>query len=655
MKKVLLPVLILSTVAISAQSGIYVASGGNVHVQPQTLVYSKGGLNVGVADGKVVSDGHIKLDGEFKNAGDGTNVTFVYTDANKNIAYGQLQIAEGVTSTGKATFMTHALASQKDLIMPGIAFPFVDTDLVEALKNSSFGTKASGIGTTSRYTNYAWWFNNDDYNVEAPAAKPSGLQAKAFSLNLQYGGFSPKVTNDNLERFKIAGVPFSGTISETIKPSLTQYTDLDESWETSKYGELYKDLVSDFASNLTDADWGHNIYAFGNPYTENIDIYTLLNQSSITPSLVKAFAVPVGTSGSAANSGIVNMNVIGKYIKFTCANTTDPFSSSTCTGNQFNVIRPFYMFNLKLNSFTGEKTLKFDDRIKTFSYTNLIVPESYTGTDGTQNTSRMAPKSASYSKSSSVNYVSSSQQAIEELKLTLTANGSKKGEVFLAANPWATEEADTDVDIVSWLETATSLVDKMYLVEENADASVNLSGKRLDINGFNKTSYVGKPLPVVVFTTTGNQYSIKGNVRIADDNNLNNSNYYLEDKRTKKIVRVGSDFDYGFTASSDDTGRFIVYYGKAPVDVDNEVVEEITNRVIDVAKDASGESYVVFKGMTGKAKIIVYNVLGQLVYTDNNVSTNTNYSLHKLPNNSGVYIVKVIDEKGNTTSKKIIK
>ena len=76
---------------------------------------------------------------------------------------------------------------------------------------------------------------------------------------------------------------------------------------------------------------------------------------------------------------------------------------------------------------------------------------------------------------------------------------------------------------------------------------------------------------------------------------------------------------------------------------------------MDVAKDASGTDFVVFKGLTGKAKVYVYNVLGQLVYSDENVSIDQNYSLAKLPSTAGVYVVKVITDAGKTVTKKIVK
>ncbi|MFV0238334.1 MAG: T9SS sorting signal type C domain-containing protein [Flavobacteriales bacterium] len=671
MKKNLLFASVFGALMVNAQSGINVATNGSVHVQPGTLVYSKGGLDV-ASEGKVISDGHIELEGAYNNSkADGTNVQLLYTDAGagKETAYGQLIIKDGQSTTGKLYMQTPIIQNQLG-DWGEMAFPFASGGSILDVINSAakptgetLSLYGNNVATSTNYYRnpvyYSGMLSRDIIPTTGNLMNPTTM----YSLYLKtVSGYSLAFINEtasSTESFAFAGVPYTGSLdvaqpaqvvakvitgnnSFTANVAFESLNDMRNYYYRNNFDQAYYTYMEDFAVNLNDPTWGHNIYGYGNPYTSNISLTQLFTDSSITTSDVRVVAI-IGSEQTQSSQ------TEAKYYVQTCADNGGAINSSNCTGDLAAgtdiLIRPFGTFWTKyrqrpqadVDSKTPLKTLKFSDNIKTFDYAGLFVPGS--NLVGNASSSRVASKKVS-ARSASAN----TSNALEVLNLAIANNSENIDNVFIAANPWALSEMDEQLD-------AVKSENAMLRVVNEDVTSVN---KNLHINGISMAEYVGKPINLATSTVAGQPYSFKGSVRIASENNLNNGNFFFEDKKAKKIVRIGSDFEYAYTASDNDNNRFAVYYKEAPIDINQEVSEK-TESSMNVAKDASGEAYVVFKGMTGKANVMVYNVLGQLIYADPDVSTNVNYSLNKLPENSGVYIVKVIDNEGNVISKKIVK
>ncbi len=684
MKKFLLSASVLGVALVNAQSGMHVASGGKVHVQPNTLVYSKGGLNVAAQDGTVVSDGHIQLDGSFTNSGDGTNVQFLYTDAGAGeaTAYGQLILKNDAVSTGKIFMETPVIKNQSGAGVE-IAFPFVAGESILEVINSASSVaydETTGVTTltplgndikvvTNYYRSPVYYQKNVTHEVEPEGATLRSPET-LYSLYMTQAGYAtaftaitaPNATSEDKINVAFRGIPYTenfpvpqtkqvlGIDGETTFESVKDFATNRERRNSRRHH--YYTYLEDFIDANTQETWGHNIYGYGNPYTSNISLTQLFADSSITADDIEGIAILAAETDNDFSIGAGTTS--GKFFRATCTGT-GTVDSNNCTGDLVEatdfVLRPFGTFWVKFvsNPIEGNevKTLQFSDAIKTFGYEGLIVPGGTKyGFSSDKNTSARSSRVANGSVKASTKVASeSNSNSLEVLRLAIGQEDKQIDNVFIAANPWSEEEFDSKLD--AYKESTASLV----VLNEDVTAS----NKTLHINGINMNDYVGKPINLAVNTKAGNQYSFKADVRIGGATNLDNTNFFLEDKQAKRIVRVGSDFNYSYLASDNDDNRFTVYYKETPVDVDEEVISKITRGEMDVAKDASGETYVVFRGMTGKAKVMVYNILGQLVYVDDDVSTNANYSLNKLPNNSGVYIVKVMDDKGNVISKKIVK
>ncbi|APD07399.1 hypothetical protein UJ101_01892 [Flavobacteriaceae bacterium UJ101] len=687
MKKILLSVSVLGAVVASAQSGISVAAGGSVHVQPNTLVYSQGGLDVATT-GTVVSDGHVQLETKYTNAkADGSNVQFMYTDttsgnaAGENTAYGQLIIKDNASSVTGKVFMETPIIKKQSGVGVEISFPFKAggslLDVVNSASSASYNastgvTTLTSLGNSiadagSYNTRPIYYQKNNTHEVEPEGATLRSPET-LYSIFMTQAGYSTAFTNistsgnasDQID-VVFSGIPYTGAfdvsqVAQVLGSDGTTTFESVSDLATSKArknsrGHYYYTYLEDFVDAATASTWGHNIYGYGNPYTSNISLTQLFADSNIDAADIAGLAIHGSEADDDFEGGAGSTS--GKFYRATCSGSDgDAVDSNKCAGDLVRgtnfILRPFGSVWVKYRTGKSVHTLKFSDNIKTFGYTGLILSQgTLVGNASGDNTSaRVANSESSSARRASARTASASNvNSLEVLRLGINQNDKQLDNVFIAANPWAEKELDDKLDAHKEATEMLTVVNEDLTSED----------KNLHINGISMDEYVGKPINLAVNTNAGSQYSFKGDVRIASTTNLDNTNFFFEDKQAKKIVRVGSDFDYSYIASNNDDNRFTVYYKETPVDVDEEVVDEVTGGEMNVAKDASGETYVVFKGMTGKAKVMVYNVLGQLVYADEDVSTNANYSLSKLPENSGVYIVKVIDDKGKVISKKIVK
>ncbi len=692
MKKILLSVSVLGAALANAQTGITVAAGGSVHVQPRTMLYSEGTLSVS-EDGNVVSDGHVHLIEGFTNdKEDGSNVRFLYTDGNAgpDSAYGQLIIDKNATIDGKISMETAVLKQQKGAGVE-IAFPFASSgesiiDVINSATKSDgtgFGNNIQDIGDYQHRAVYYQKNKTHEVEIQDEVLKsPETLYSLFMDGSVGYGADFVVVSDGSGGDSR--DVVFSGTPNVAdinVQATDQQRLGMDESlildnyeglaWDKhlrNSHNHYYFTYLEDFVDNLSDGSWGHNIYGYGNPYTSNMDVTQLLDQSGIDVSDVRGIAIHGEESTDNTNN---HASSSGKFYVSTCnESAVGLVDINNCAGDLIDttvtndlghyVLRPFGTFWIKFKDGKSAHTMNYTQDVQTFGYGGLMQPKGDpfgSISDGNNSNPCLEDDSCDetvLSRSSKINKTKSDTNALEVLRLGVFEGDEKLDHVFIAANPIANNEFDEALDA-----TKQSTAILSVLNEDLEDVN-----KHLHINGFNKTSYIGKPIKLSLNTKeSGKEYTIKGAVRIGGDFNLDNQNFLLEDKRSKKIVRIGSDFEYKYKSGDNDSDRFIVYYKEVPVDIDEVIDEVIIDDVIvdgrkssiEVASDTSGEYNIVFNQVMGKAKLYVYNVLGQLVYTDENVDTNHNYTLNKLPKNSGVYIVKIIDENGNVTSRKIVK
>lgn len=661
MKKILLPVFALGAI-LTVKAQLYVGDGGLVHVEPKTNLYSKGGLEAeaATATSTVVqfeNEGWVTLEGPVKNnVTSGVNMKFQYQDNslgatpatntvfsnNVDVNYGQLKIISSASPSDGVITMSSPVFLRQDaaIEVPEISLPFKAGESVQTALEAlgiEFETWSGASNAyqsgTYRYKRYGWTYNNTKHQFDN---SPSTIEPfKAYSINFYAGGFSPfKLSTQPKASKDFVGKPNSASATVMLQAEERDLRKTATSQIVNDYREQLNTYLPDLSAGVTDLNWGHNIFQLPNPYTANLSVAKLLNKAGITPADVDFIAVPYKNNDTGNEVNNTNEWVTVGYSYYIATVSGTSFASTTtysASGSPENlIVRPFGVFWVKLKDGSANKTITFDDTSVVFD-TNPGLPS-------------LKDNSAYSRVGSTTSYVVNNNTQVEDLRFALKQNDKILDNVFIGANPYATSEYDTKLDAVG---SGTGKV--VVLSEDPADAN-----RALKLNGFNMKTYVKRPINVKVSTTPGQTYSIGADVRIGADVNVDNTKFYIEDKVTKQIMKVGSDFNYNFKASDNDTSRFVVYYGGVPVTT-SEVVATATQNIMDVAKNELGTNFVVFKGLTGKAKVYVYNVLGQLVYSDENVSMDQNYPLSKLPSVAGVYVVKVVTDAGKTVTKKIVK
>jgi hypothetical protein len=129
---------------------------------------------------------------------------------------------------------------------------------------------------------------------------------------------------------------------------------------------------------------------------------------------------------------------------------------------------------------------------------------------------------------------------------------------------------------------------------------------------------------------------------------LEGQKVYLEDKLLKTMNDI-TDAPYQFTANKGTTNnRFVLRYTNKTA---NNADLNLTENVITVF--ASNHEIKINSSLESIKNYTIYNVLGQILITKNNVNTNQSVVNSIIENNQAL-IVKIVLENGQTETKKII-
>ncbi|WP_299056712.1 T9SS type A sorting domain-containing protein [uncultured Polaribacter sp.] len=172
------------------------------------------------------------------------------------------------------------------------------------------------------------------------------------------------------------------------------------------------------------------------------------------------------------------------------------------------------------------------------------------------------------------------------------------------------------------------------------------TGKKIGIQSLPKNELESLNIPIGIKAFANKEISIS-----ASSINLpENVDVFLEDKTTNTITNL-NETDYTVTVNNDidGSGRFFI---RTTTSQALSVANETLSSINIYKKD---KQTLVISGLLeeGQIKVSIYNLLGKQVLK---TSTINNYSSEiKLPNlTSGVYIVKVVSEKGNVQKKIIL-
>ncbi|MXV37570.1 T9SS type A sorting domain-containing protein [Flavobacteriaceae bacterium Ap0902] len=599
--------------------------GGTVKVQPNTLKYVGGdhsvkGTSTMSNEGYVDVRGNLAVENDAKFINEFTSPT----------EYGQLIINDQSTATGKV-IGEYKTPGVTNFAFAKIAMPYIGVTAAEIADFAQITSlewqnhPGNGQFNRNRWKNPVFAHINEEYSADDLAADDA-IAATGRYTPFTYYTLNNLTGNLTFRETNYAGTPANmphtlplGSF-EAGDASATNYT-------RNIYGEQLGTYLKDTYVPVDYAQWstageiakpagfGDNYFLFGNPYTSNVDLMSVIP----TDGSVKAVFQTEGSSfDSNPNDGNSNLNISKQPVKST-------YTNGGFTGDaEAFLLRPYHTFGLKTDGSIPSITL--GETQKTFEIDASAPSYSARATNGTD---------------SGFNQVKVQLLDTEENQLARTYIVASPD--YEAAGAQGNEAYDTN---------ASADVNTIYTLQENEDGNVNqeLINSRVYINGINEYKYVGKPIYVVQQVATPGDFAFKFNL---NDKVKNSSDkFFFEDRESGEVVEITDDFIYSFTATETSDDRFAIYWNEnAKLDV-NDVVDVATETI--VYKD-NQEFKIRFAKDWTKADIFVYNILGQLVHTKKGVNTSVDYTIPFNTSLSSAYIVKAVNENGEVITKKIIK
>ncbi|MGQ2141845.1 T9SS type A sorting domain-containing protein [Ornithobacterium rhinotracheale] len=606
----------------------------NVKVSSNTLFYVKGDTKLEAYDSgsssKFANQGNVKIDGNL-NTSDSAGKNFV-NEFPETAKYGQLIIKQDAQSNSgkissefkfKSALAWHPLAlpykgiTAGDVVKQAFGVSSVDGAFVKY--SPGRGGYANGYDE-ERYKNAIFFWNNSEHGFEqleesSPIGAMMGDAARYYAITK----FS-SLHELNNEKRSLSGIP----VNQNFTLTLNSYT-IDGNRKFNKWGEAYGSYIIDFTQAMPQ-DWskynerqvnqefGSNIFYLGNPYTSNIDLKALVEQSGASAKILAMVQFTTQNYNDAVNQGNASNSYGVKMNGYTGQNTGD---------EKFRYVRPLQTFAIKT---TGSVNLNFNDKVKTFKSGDNDSPTP------------------------NVLYLKNNNGGAMFAQVGLDlydANGETGNRTYVVASDVQPKEGADIIELYNIAMTDENT--GIYTLQDNEEVERRGEGK-LYINGVNSETYVGKPVALVMQNGKG-QYRLKA--RLNGDAKASANKFYFEDKNTGKIQEIGENFDYEFTSTGTEKDRFVVYWGQVPkVNDVAETAKKATQSTL-VFKDGNDFKVRFDKGIKN-ADVFVYNISGQLLSVAKNVDATKDYVV-PVQANTTVYVVKVVGDNGSVVTKKIIK
>lgn len=659
MRKKLLTIASLSLFYFTNAQLSYFGDGALVQIQDNALFYVGGGVKLdGTA--KVTNVGDFMVVSSNQNFEVASTADFRLQYANSS-SYGQLYIQDmpQANITGKVNKeyvdIKHGVTGSQQTALPFSSF--APSDLLATLPYINVANSALTVNGRWNSSSAFKWNNTTatfdqlttattpnlgkptDYYI-LPRKSSNGtvvwdptvtLPNENANINSVLHGISGgnSSTTPNTMKKIFQGVPVSDAdLSVTavdLKDSALGISFGINGVGKNKYGEKYSTYIDDpFVTTTWGADYGKNMYQFGNPFLTNIDL-----------SLIKK-----GNSSTDDENAISNLNGLyyytsgvesnGKGTSYTAASmvkvTFD--SNGGLVAGQANdlLIKPMQAFVVKLSDSTPQ-TLKFN---KTRRFAQTARPDTTT-------------YSVTARTLSKTNSVSTKQLGV----VLLDANNQELGRTFYVVN----EDAVTGFAPSTARMQATADNSSIYTNEEqlNGGADTNANYK-LYINEANENDFQGKEIKLVVNNAQASKmkfFLIDNGSVVSDNYNLSNGkSFYFGDNGA--LTRL----DSGTVLPLNNTNyTYSLFYEQPQKTL---ATNELLRGQTLVVKNIS-DYFVRFNKNWKSADIEIYSVSGQLVHSAKKVNTSSDYKLPLQSSVNTVYVVKIMSDNGEVVTKKIIK
>ncbi len=645
---------------IASNSQITTTSGAKFFVSPGTKLFSTGDITIDNSSDVFTNKGDIKIsEGTLKNNALPDKFVLTYTDEKH---YGQLIIASNKSASGKITIQKQLFDDGSGQILFGT--PFVNYTYDQFYQNITNSTSTSGIPELICYRADV---NNNCRNSKNWAKHP------VFKWRDEYFRFDPFQSDENFVpgnyyAFKkakfdkgsnfnnplsftgtpyVAGTkPANGNIASTSDLSLHVSNRVANGRKIgnnreNEYGIYYWTYLSDpFVTdnitfdNKTDDQILDNVYYADrmlhlvNPYTSNINIEELVKSNS-------QYIIGLGSEGPITN--VVNDGVTRYKQKMQLCT----YENGSLVGDSIAIIPPMTNFFLKTNTDDVNINL-YNADIQTFSQSDYKY-------------NRDSIKEYSIKRVNTDKY---------QLNLELFSGKTFYGNTYIAAganfitgntNRWEAKNSDNII-----YET------NIYTIPESPNGG-KLPGHentKLYINVINtdNASRIAVPVGInVLKEDRGKQFTFKSDLRLnmnalkKGQTNFDNPNarFYFHDKDLNVIKEIDSNFSYSVTINESTNDRFEIFW-KEPGTLGNEDINTL-NSLTTIYK--TGNEYKIhFDQNWSKAEVNIFNVLGQLISTEKNITTQNDYLLPIHTTSSSLYVIVVTNSiTGEKITKKIVK
>ncbi|MGV0979430.1 T9SS type A sorting domain-containing protein [Empedobacter falsenii] len=688
MKKNLLALFVLGAIYSASAQDTYIKDAVIVKVNPNTLFYNGGNVNVSTdqitaTTEKIINQGNIQIQGGFTNVNEtGKNFVNKYTSST---SYGQLIIKDASSVTGKVAIERSVPDLTNDEYI--ISLPYKNTlakDVINSMTGGNFfsGNCAINVdcGLNKRYTQSLFVWDVEETEYDAVDNNYTITPERRYLLNLR-NGTNVKSTINSLgavSSLVFAGIPNNNQTNYTLKSGLKGKTSdfANLAWKDWKnrinnYAESYDSYIGNQTGTKYDTDvlFGKNLHRLANPFTSNLDLSNVnTNSSWIT------FATTAGSNQSPANAwGALRFRVFKVANDYIIKWNSD--SGNTSTGNttalsaylskngsnnnyfwigspEALLVKPyesFYVDYYAINSSVNggrivSANVNLKDSNKTFN-SNFI----------TTGASSPVYSRSSQNQTNQDTTLLDNQQLKEnglvtdfdftQLELYLSKDNQLQGNAayLLNANFMATGSSNP-----------AKITNPIFFYEEDKEGNVLLDSQTLT-NQFNNEDYVGKPLRIGFYNLeNGKNYRLNLNLYeysiLNKVQNLSLGKYYLYDNVTKKAIDVSEATELSFVADDKINERFEFYWNELPTTLGT---SDLIRTDATFLYTNNGSQYVRFEDKNTTADISIFDLTGRQIFYKTNIMTNTDYKLN-LANIPTMYVVKITYKDGKVVTKKTI-
>ena len=654
MKKLILSVVLLVNSInsfFSQQTTIYVGNKGTFYVAKNSLTSVKGGVQL---KGYFKNRGNVMLYGfsnsifstlkedginaqfeDLKNGNSGgflnmlnepENYVFPNTlPVGNNYTYGQLYISNfnqlNITGFASAEYRNVNHGSYQQI---GIPFYGKNLNELSSELGKSFTPTRWSQNEILKWNNSKVVFDNLDYSQ--PLDDATGyyiLGNKNNSLNLS------SVTKI------ISGQPYTDGpgVIKSIENAGQGINFGTNGSAINEYNERYNsylqdgfELQSSIGGTAWQGNYGKNLYQFSNPFLTNLDLRNIFidetNGDNVYISNIYAIRLEQASGTVSYTPNVGGGSTSFRYV------TWDSSTNSPVGDVDWLMVRPFGTFVIKLkdNSIPGQ-TINFNN-LRRFAYT---------------------PRTSS---SYSVNAARISQQknTLKQLGIiALDAEGKEIGRTYYVVS----KNAKSGHQNLGNFQISASSSNVIGSFEENAlngGYDNNYTSKYwLYINEANEEDFQGKAIPMMIYSSNVKslKFELRENAELSQELSSGKSFFYSINGGLNKVSQNGN-----VPVSVNPSLSVKLYYGEPQNTLSSEEVLQ-PSRTMVVYNPNISKYFVKFDKNWKTADVSIFDASGKIISKKENVNCHNDFIIDANLV-SGIYIVKITSDNGESTTSKIL-